>query len=79
MYCKFLILYFSAGFILFFNCIVQVIDHIKGGKCENVSLPVIFLHHKNLAFEQGFVDFISTVPNKEADILTVKQSESHNS
>lgn len=41
------------GFSLFFKCIAQVKSTIKGGKsCEIICLT-IFLHHKNLAFEQG--------------------------
>ncbi|KAI3364342.1 hypothetical protein L3Q82_011145 [Scortum barcoo] len=42
---------------------LRVIGHIKGGKsCEIIYLGVIFLHHKNLAFEQGLCRlFISTV------------------
>ena len=33
---------------LFFNWVVQVIGHIKGGKSS--AIIYLFLHHKNLAF-----------------------------
>lgn len=57
--------YFTSlkDFSVFFpNCVVQVIGHIKGRKsCEIISRGVIFLHHKNPAFEQRCVDLLYTL------------------
>ncbi len=46
-------------FSLFFNWVVQVKVCIKGGKSsEIIYLGLIFLHHRNLLFQQGCVDFL---------------------